>query len=400
MVTFEVLARNAEGDSPVTSITLFVGKDTPVAPADITLEVSDPATYQVTLSWKAPQNTVNGGWLDSNGLVYDIVRMPDGKKVASGIKATSFTEMAPVEQLSLYYYKVTPRTGELTGEAGVSNRVKLGEYCTVPYFEAFEDAGVLDMFTIINPHGDYTWGWRNTNWVAGQGTAYCEYDFNNPKDDWLITPPIRLEPGYTYKLQFDTYSKRVYPERFEVKMGKGNTVDDMTTILVEDTTMTTEEYVPDVIGKFERDVTVDAGGLYYFGFHAMSDVHMLTLDVTNISVTQTSSNAAPGRVTNLEAKAGANGALKVTLTFNAPEMNAMDGKIDKIDKIEILAGTEVLKTIDNPTPGESYTAEVTAVQGNNTYTVIAYNENGKPDLTPRLQFTPALQYPDWSLTPN
>lgn len=375
MVTFDVLAHNAEGDSPATNISLFVGKDTPTAPTDITLEVSDPATYQLTLQWKAPQSTVNGGWLDAEGLVYDVTRMPDNKKVASGIKTTTFTEMVPVEQLSLYYYKVTPRIGEMTGEQGMSNRVKLGEYCTVPYLETFEDASALDMFTIINPHGDYTWEWK-MNFVAGQGTASCNFDFNNPKDDWLITPPIQLEPGYTYKLQFDTYSKRVYPERFEVKMGKGNTVDDMTVTLVKDTTMTTEEYVPDVIGKFESDVTVDASGVYYFGFHAMSEVHMLDLNVTNISVTQTSSNSAPGRVTDLTATAGANGELKATLTFNAPEINAAGGKIDKIDKIEVLAGKEVLEPIDNPTPGQKLTAKVTAVQGNNNYTVIAYNENG------------------------
>lgn len=373
--TIEVCAKNAMGEGPSVKTSLFVGKDTPTAAKNVALELVDEASNSIKLSWSAPQSTVNGGYLDTESLSYDITRMPSGESVAKGYKDTVFTESLTVDQLSLYWYEVTPSVGDLVGDATASNKLKIGKYCLVPYLETFDDDAAMGLFTVINTAGDYTWKWRRDIWTD-DGRASCDYDFTNPKDDWLITPPIYLETGFVYKLTFNTYSKRTLPERMEVKMGAGNTVDDMVTTIVADTTLTTTEYVTDVEDLFDVDVSVDESKPYYFGFHAMSEPCMGRLEIDNISVSKMSINGAPERVADLKAEAAEKGRLAATLTFTAPAVDVVGSKIDKLEKIEVSNADTLLATIENPVPGEQQSVEVPAVQGDNEYTVVAYNEKG------------------------
>ena len=371
---FGVTTSNAVGKSPSTVVDIFVGKDAPAAVGNLKLEVTDRETGNVRLSWAAPSTTLNGGYLDAEALRYKVVRYPDSVTVAENMTACEYTEKLGTEALVQYSYQVTPSVGDLVGTPAVSNKVKMGSHCVVPYVETFDTPESLDNFTVIDGYDDGdTWVFR-TGWDMVQS----RYSFKNPMDEWLITPPIYLEQGKLYKLTFTSSSKRVYPDRLEVKMGQGTSAQNMVTTLVKDTLYTTDEYVTDVVYDFDLDVKVDKTGDYNIGFHAMADQpQMSDLRLDDIRLTEVSALDCPDRVTDLTATAGAQGALNATIAFNTPTKDVDGNVLQTLDKAEIYQGGKLLATIDDIEPGKSYSTVVPAQQGDNEYTVYVYNEKGK-----------------------
>ena len=77
---------------------------------------------------------------------------------------------------------------------------------------------------------------------------------------------------------------------------------------------------------------------------------------------------------NLIATADQTGALKVTLKFNAPTTTVDGTVLSSITKIDVKSGDRLVKSIVNPTPGsEQLLVDNAAVNGENFYTIIAYN---------------------------
>ena len=369
-----VTTANAEGNSPAAVVDMFIGKDAPTAVGDLKLEVTDRDNGMVKLTWTAPTTTLNGGYLDAAAMRYKVVRNTDGKEVANDLSVCEFTEKLGTEALAQYSYTVTPYVGDLIGTEAVSNGVKLGTHCLVPYLETFDTKEALDNFTIIDGYEDGdTWMFRN-----GWDMVQSRYSFKNPMDEWLMTPPIYLEKGKLYKLTFTSSCKRVYPDRLEVKMGKGTSVADMVTTLVKDTLYQTDQQIPDVVYDFDLDVKVDESGDYHIGFHAMTDEpQMSDLRLDDISLTYVSDLGCPDRVSDLTATPGANGALNATISFTTPAKTFEGDALTNITKAEIYKNDILEATIENPGVGKPVSVVVDADQGMNEYKVYTYNENGK-----------------------
>ena len=153
---------------------------------------------------------------------------------------------------------------------------KTGAAYPVPYKETFGSANNFNEFTIINANGD------NTTWTYNQMSERAEYNWSktNSGDDWLITPAIFLEAGkeYVFSLGARGFSATI-PEKFEVKMGAGNSVDAMTVNVIENTVVNSGD-----LTTYGAKVAVEADGNYYFGIHAVSDADNMMLAVDNISV--------------------------------------------------------------------------------------------------------------------
>lgn len=368
-----VTTANAEGNSPATVVEMFIGKDAPTAVENLKLEITDRDNGKVKLTWTAPTTTANGGYLDTKAMRYKVVRNSDGTVVANDLSTCEFTETLGTETLSQYSYTVTPYVGELVGAAATSNSIKLGTHCLVPYIETFDSKEALDNFTIIDGYDDgYTWAFRD-----GWDMAQSRYSFKNPMDEWLITPPIYLQKGKLYKLTFTSSSKRVYPDRLEVKMGQGTAIEDMVTTLVKDTLYKTDEYIPDVVYDFDIDVKVEKDGDYHIGFHAMAEPQMSDLRLDDISLTYVSELGCPQRVTNLTATAGEKGALNATISFTTPTKTFEGDNLSSLTKAEIYKDDKLVGTIENPGIGQQVSKVVEADQGMNEYKVYTCNENGK-----------------------
>ncbi len=239
----------------------------------------------------------------------------------------------------------------------------------VPFFDDFNE-DIDARYTVIDANADErTWMWDSDTFAA-----FYRFSPKNSGDDWLITPPVRLEAGKKYVLNFCAYTAGLdFSERFEVKWGKGATVADMTEELVEETEVTSTNHT-----TFSRTVAPTKDGNYHFGFHAISNANSFYLYVDSISIENAMDPMAPGVVTHLKAAANPEGKLQATVTFIAPSLTVDGSPLKAIDSIEVKRNGVVMATIKTPEPAsEQVVTDDKVVQGVNTYTVTTYNSCGK-----------------------
>lgn len=361
MYDFTIFASNEVGEGPKTKVKkVWVGADTPEA----TTATLTYANGNMEVSWLPVTASVNGGYFDAANLTYTVKRA-DGSVAAEGLTTTTFTEaVAEPATLTSYYYVVEAVCGELVSAPAQTNTVVLG--AIVPPYSCDFESGI-DGWTILDANGD------GKTWMETQGAIRVSYNSSLDMDDWLITPPLKLEAGKAYNVSFQAKSNGTsFPERIEVKYGKANTAEGMTETLVPATDLTTGEWV-----DFAQMLAPEEDGTYYIGFHGISDADMYYLWLDNFQIEAGVSALAPGLATNLTATPDASGALKCTVAFNAPDKTMNGQTLSNLTKVELLRGDEVIKTFDAPAVGAPLSYEDTAApQGNVTYTVIGYNDEG------------------------
>lgn len=368
LYTFTAYVSNSAGNGPKTKLkNVFVGKDTPVATA-ATLAYSDG---RMNLSWLPVTAAVNGGYLNADAVTYTVTRYPDAVRVAGGISETSFSEpVAEPDGLMTYYYTVVAVCDGLVSEAAVSNSVTLGKV-TPPYSADFADHG-LEGFTVIDANGD------GQSWIAisyfGETGARITYNPSVDMDDWLISPPIKLEAGKMYDVHASFYAQNaLYPERLEIMAGNAPAVEAMTTTLMPPTTLNIKEESEPWTGHLfpEED------GTYYIGFHGISDMNRLYIWITEFSVSAPLSASAPAAPSGLRIIPGAYGDLSATLEFTAPSA-ALDGTpLSSLSKATVSRDGQVVSVMENPAPGALLSfSEAIPATGEVTYTVVCENAAG------------------------
>lgn len=361
-----VFASNNEGESVEMSVDAWVGLDLPSAPTDVVLTASG---NRMTLNWTAPTDGEHGGYLDNATLAYNIVRYPDNAVVATGLKSTSFTEVLSVSQLTVVNYGVVAVTKDGESAETMSNNISIGESITPPYHEPFDTETALDYYTILDNNNDtYSWRWYD-------GTMECPY-MGTTMDDWLLTPPIKLETGKEYTFSFDTWVAQYNrPERIEVAMGQGDNPASFSKLL--DVTPITNENPSTFIFK----VRVNANGDYRFGIHDVT-TRGLYLYVDNVTITHGADFNSPAAVENLAVTPDDEGVKAATITFKAPTRTVNNTSLSSISKIEISRNGELVHTIDNPATGSehSYYDNTVPSSGIFNYEVAAYNNYGKGEL--------------------
>lgn len=364
MNKFQAFTSNAAGNGPRVKTNKYVGYDTPAPVKDVNLAVDG---YAATLTWAAADSTVHGGYLGAT--IYDVYRLhgTDTTKVASDLTTTTFHETLPEGALSSYTYGVVAKNVHHSSDMALSNGQVVGSALEVPYFEDFLTGAGL--WTVIDNNNDgSTWIWNENAHVMRY-----HYSSSNNGDDWLISPPIKLQAGKNYSVTFKARPFGVsYPERIEAFWGKENSVAGLTETLVPSTDLSSEANI--TLGK---EITPTESGEYYFGLHAISDADRFYLYVDSFNVEMSAEATAPDSVTALKAVCDPSGQLKATLTFNAP-VNAINGNsLTKLDSIVVSRGNKVIDVMKDVAPGASYTvADLEAAQGTNKYTVTPYNENG------------------------
>ncbi len=363
--TFKVYASNAFGDGPATEATMFVGNDLPVAP-QLTAAISNGV---VTLSWEPVTESANGGYIDADNITYTVKRLPDGKIIADGTKETSVTDTPDATgSLVGYSYVVTARSGNNVSAESTSRKFWIGSLAT-PYTNAFTGADKLEAYTIVDVNNDgITWEWNgNLNALS----LKCSSTVDN--NDWLITPPVKLEQGKMYKF---TATLRTYmgnPEKVEIKWGKDS----------DPTALTEELMAPQVIKcrtaeDFVYYLVPEETGTYFVGIHGITgayDGFFLFADA--ISIGAGVDAVIPAVVENLTVTPDFNGDLSAEISFNAPT-KAVDGSVlESLMRIDVKRDGTVVKSFPAPTPGASlsYTDRVDA-DGEYKYEIIPFSSAG------------------------
>ncbi len=359
---FSVSVSNATGRGPIEVKYAYIGRDNPM-PENV---VMSKTTSGLSVSWTTPTVGINGGYIPTDQLNYKVVRQPEEVEVYSGT-ATSFSEEIDITELDIYWYDVTAYLGTQKGETASSNKLKLGEACSIPYSEDFTSQEAYSLYTILDSNRDlYIWN---------HGFEALVYEYNTDKDanDWAITPPLRLDPEYVYQLSFKTLvSIEGYTEKLRVAFGSQPSVEAMATEIVPEFSITWTDKQPST--AVVRPQSSDFG---YIGFHAVSDADNYFLLLDDIKVEQLASVHAPDSATNLVVEPGHQGAMSAKIFWNYPA-KTLDGKaLNKIDKIEIYRGNNLVTSLPGLTPGMAFNyTDTEAVAGFNTYSIVAYNEYG------------------------
>lgn len=368
MHTFVVYCSNAAGNGPKAQIKAFVGKGVPAA----TTVSAYYADGVANVSWIPVTESADGGYVNPAEVTYTVTRYPEGVVVADGITEASFSEpLAEPESIVSYTYGVKATYSGATSAEAMSNAIVLGSIVP-PYTQDFSNSNALDAFTIIDANKD------GKTWMVYNGEARMAYNSSLDMDDWLITPPMKLEAGKAYKVSFKAHANSsTFPERIEVKWGDSNTAAGMANVLVEPTVLssgTAEEFV--------CFITPQANGTYYVGFHGISDADMFYLYIDDIEIAAGVAATAPAAPTNLVVTPGANGAKTAAISFNAPAVDFAGNALASLEKVELYRGEELIHTFDAPAVGAelTYTDNLPA-DGDYTYSVAGYNADGKGEST-------------------
>lgn len=254
------------------------------------------------------------------------------------------------------FLSATPATG-VWAQGGIEN---------VPYKETFSSEEAFGKFTVIDSNHDYsTW-----HYDADDECARYKYSSTNDADDWLLTPPIHLEKGKSYKLSFD--AKRAYSKGELLAVAYGQGSDPTAYTVLEPRIEPTSDWTPTTV-----EVTPTDNGDYRFGFHAISPKNLFYLRLDNISVVEAASSSTPGQVTDLTITAGAKGAVKATVSFKLPTLTKDGQPLDNISAVRILRNDEEILSKANPAVGGSFSQTFEGgLHGMNTFRVIVANAAG------------------------
>lgn len=389
--TVSVTTSNDAGMSPAKELKRWFGYDTPTGVRNLTA-TTDGNT--INLTWDAPVAGINGGHIDTDALRYTVVRQPGYTVVSSLQSGTSFSETYDEDGVASYYYTVTAYAGKKVGETVASDKILAGTAFVPPYSEDFNTPQCTDLFTVIDVHADgKTWQLEYDEDDAS-GDMRCRYSNDKPKDDWLISPPIKLEGEqlYTISMQLMARGGSRYPEKMEVIIGTAPTLEGMTAgaaaTVIEETEYTNRTY--ETVSGLAR---VAEDGIYYIGIHATSDMMMDVLAIDNLRVATEAGMDAPGAVQNLTATPDADGSLGVTLSFTTPSLSIDGEPLASLEKVEIYRGETLAHTVETVRPNEECTwHDDNPAPGINIYELRAFH-NGKRGIGTTAQAFAGLDTP-------
>ncbi len=369
--TFSIFTSNSNGRGYSARVEQYVGIDVPVTP---TVTASyDESTKAIIVKWDKITAGANGGYLDASSIKYTVTRYPDATVVAQDIDATTYTDSS-YGSGTIFYYTVVATSGSVQSEAGTSNKIQTNiQY--PPFIENFDvKKDFTSNFTgIFSGKGDNGWYYNTKNKCI---RAY--YDFDYPKDDWLMTPPIKLEKGKKYRFSVDFKGgDDEYTEKFEILYGKENTVEGMTNVLIKKADYNEDNWIT-LTSYIEPDET----GVYYIGFHACSDADQDYIYLDNIFVSSETDDTAPAGVTDIAIARDPAGSNKATISLKAPNTDIKGNTISSLSKIEIYQSKSLIATISSPQCGATVSAEYeVASPGTYDFMAVAYNEAGMGALT-------------------
>ena len=152
---------------------------------------------------------------------------------------------------------------------------------TPPYSNSFNSSDEWSWWETIDANSD------GSTWSLSSNSARYSYDWDNVANDWLVTAPIKLKAGKTYRFYIDAwaYNGNTYPEKLEVKLASTNTATALSAgqTVIGSTTVNWDSS-SDSKTLSNLNVTVNADGNYYIGIHAISDANQYYLYVDNFVI--------------------------------------------------------------------------------------------------------------------
>lgn len=363
-----VSAANSEGPSRECSIIVFVGVDSPARP-NVKAEY-DYTNSTMTLSWDPVTSTEFGVALSEGSVKYRVTRFPEQTVVADGLAVPSYSEVLISDDgLKPVSYQVVALAGGQSSAATVTPDIYIG--AVKPYYmEDFDASDALRLFTVVDADGDrLTWESSDIDNAARIGWNNAAAD-DERKDDWLISPPLYMEAGKVYKFTYG--ARKLYDaETLAIGMGRNPRPEAMTTVLVPATEITNDRKEEHTL-----DITVDADGIYFIGFHATSPRNSGALYISPFVMAEGVLSGAPAAVTAMEVIPAADRSHSATINFTAPAVAMDGGGLAALTAVDVYRDGTFIGDVP-ATPGQpgSY-IDNDAHHGINVYTLRARNDVG------------------------
>ncbi len=355
---------------PYVNNTLYIGKDTPVAPAEVTLT-------DTTISWTPVDTGIHGGYVDGEEVTYNVYL--NDTLIASEIKAASCPSHIPQGEEMYFYvaYVEAVYAGKVSEKTG-SNDLPYGDPFNIPVsFEPTQNEAQL--FTIVDANNDKKAIEFSASTFQGYGdvNGFMYKESSKQADDWLFLPAVNFadaDAAYEFSLNIFRIMAN-YTNTFEVKLATAPDPDHIIKTILPETQLLNQRPQTDVT-VFEKYFTaifdVPSAGVYYVGVHITSPKNGFNVFMHDFSVKKLDNitGASPLGAVNVVATAAAGGKLNADVMFVFPStsINGTAYPSDKTLKATVQAeGCEAV-TIEGA-PGSVAKTNVGTLQGENTISV-------------------------------
>lgn len=270
---YSVVASNSVGEGAEEKVRIFVGRD---IPADITTLTLQHAGYdKAVISWNQPELGPNGGYVDASSLSYKVVRKPDGRVIADGLKQTTVSDenISPVGQ---YSYSVVASNADGESNAVETETRVFGPAYSMPVTFDFTAFDADNSWTVMDANKDgYAWMWTKVS--SGDRVMGHQASSTAVSDDWLISYYMPFEKDATYRAEMELHAYSADKLEFAL-------LDEMYTVKpaqVLDTVTIKGNRDKQRIGVVFK---AESDGYKNLGIHALSPMRADWLEVFNLSV--------------------------------------------------------------------------------------------------------------------
>ena len=368
MHSVSVVLSNSEGEGQIARLKTFFGEDAPALPAAVNASFADG---KMTIGWLPVTAGVNGGYIDASAIRYTLAcTQPAEAVIAESTTQTEFAlDLQEPEARTVYTYLLSVYYGDALLGTVASNSVVLGSLIP-PYYQDFSGENPLEDFTILNENGD------NLTWRLFDSNVRMEYNSAMAMDDWLILPAMKLTAGRTYKVAFRAWAQSLAtPERIEVCYGVAPEASAMTGDILPPTMI-------EVLGEDAQTTSAtfspESTGLYYIGFHAISDANTYYLYVDDIAVTPEAVAEAPKAPSDFTVVPDALGHLSVNISMKAPVEDAAGSPLTSLKEVNLMCDRNIIHTFTAPAPGAELTfVHTPEAPGQYLYSAVAVSEAGE-----------------------
>ena len=361
-----VCAANNVGEGGVSVVDVWAGFDTPAAPTEVRLAIDGG---NINLTWTPSTTGMHGGYVIPGNVRYHVYTEPDGE-LAATTEATSYTSYRTPEDLRYLSFSVDAFSTDFPtpSEKSYSNKEALGEHITPAYEVRFDDINKIESYWTIldNNHDGETWYLEDTYDVMRIRMG------SRGNNDWMLSPPLYLEKGKHYSVEFD--ASTAYGGKMRMAYGKAS----LSSPAKYTELMAGTNIAADVPTTYRAMLTVEETGDYRIGLQEMASGGIYT-ELYRFSIGDGVSDDAPAAPTDLKVTPAPEGALGATISFTAPSLTFNGSPLTHIDNIQLFREGTLIHTIDQDVaPGKSFsfTDNTVTAMGITTYSVRAVNENG------------------------
>lgn len=367
--TFYVRCGNENGNSRSAKLETFVGYEAPLPPSNISARHYGGKMH---ITWTpSPAIGAKGGPVDVDNIEY-VINTSQGETFITDPGVAMFEYSLPVpESFIPWRCTISARNEEGTSSAASGNNVPLG-VIKGDYYEDFTKESSKYSFTTLDSNNDgITWQWNE------EGLMAIRYNDTLPMDDYLTLPPMNMDYGDFYVLEFDAGVYN-FEEEIEVKLsedynqaGMDNGVTVYGPVVLPVVNFREESW-------HHQNVVIQApdDSKFFISIHGVSPADRNVILVDNVYVRKLASGSVPGAVTDLVATPDSKGGRSVIIKGNLPTKDVSGNSVSSVDYIKIYRNGEFVVTLQ--TNGESsftWTDDRAAI-GENLYVVTLGNASG------------------------